>query len=64
MTCARIHLHLTPYPAQTSIGAFDCEWTLAKLFEARLSVSSSRVAIHAPPTWIVGAMMSSHRVLT
>jgi hypothetical protein len=32
---------------------------LAKLFEAKLSVSSSQLAIRAPQNWIVGAMIST-----
>lgn len=59
MTYTTIHLHLTPYPAPTSIAAIDYACALAKLFEAKLNVSSSRMAIRAPPNWIVGAMMSS-----
>lgn len=59
MTYATIHLHLTPYPAPTSVGAIDYACALTKLFLAKLSVSSSRMHVRAPPNWIVGAMMSS-----
>ncbi len=59
MTYATIHLHLTPYPAPTSLRAIDYACALAKLFEAKLNVSSSRMIVRAPPNWIVGAMMSS-----
>ena len=45
MTYATIHLHLTPYPAPTSVGAIEYACAVAKLFEAKLSVSSSRLAI-------------------
>jgi hypothetical protein len=53
------HLQLAPYPVPTSIGAIDYACALAKLVEAKLKVSSSRIAIHAPPNRIVGAMMST-----
>ena len=59
MTYTTIHLHLTPYPAPTSVGAIDYACALAKLFEAKLTVSSSRMAIRAPQNWIIGAMMST-----
>lgn len=59
MTYTTIHLHLTPYPAPTSLGAIDYACGLAKLFEAKLNVSSSQLAIRAPQNWIVGAMMST-----
>ena len=59
MTYTTIHLHLTPYPAPTSAGAIDYACALAKLFEAKLTVSSSRMAIRAPQNWIIGTMMST-----
>ena len=55
----QIHLHLTPYPVPTPEGVFKYACAAAKLFEAKLSGSSSRLAIRAPPNWIIGAMMSS-----
>ncbi len=59
MTYATVHLHVTPYPAPTSLGAIDYACALSKLFEAKLTVSSSHLAIRAPQNWIVGAMMST-----
>ena len=59
MTYATVHLHLTPYPAPTSLGAIDYACALAKLFEAQLAVSSSHLEIRAPQNWIVGTMMST-----
>lgn len=59
MTYATVHLHLTPHPAPTSLGAIDYACALANLFEAKLAVSSSHLEIRAPQNWIVGAMMST-----
>lgn len=59
MSYTTIHLHLTPYPAPTSLGAIDYACALAKLFEAKLNVSSSRLSVRAPQNWIAGAMMST-----
>jgi nucleotide-binding universal stress UspA family protein len=59
MTYATVHLHLTPYPEPTSVGAIDYACALAKLFEAKLVVSSSHLEIRAPQNWVEGAMMST-----
>lgn len=59
MTYATVHLHLTPYPEPTSVGAIDHACALAKLFEAKLVVSSSHLEIRVPQNWVVGAMMST-----
>lgn len=59
MTYATVHLHLTPHPAPTSLEAIAYACALAKLFEAKLAVSSSHLEIRAPQNWIVGAMMST-----
>jgi nucleotide-binding universal stress UspA family protein len=58
MTYATIHLHLTPYPAPTSVGAIDYACAMAKLFEAKLDVSSSQLSIRSPVNWLTGAMMA------
>jgi len=59
MTYATVHLHLTPYPAPTSLAAIDDASALASLFEAKLTLSSSHLEIRAPQSWIAGAMMST-----
>jgi nucleotide-binding universal stress UspA family protein len=59
MTYATVHLHLTPYPAPTSLAAIDDASALASLFEAKLTLSSSHLEIRAPQRWIAGAVMST-----
>ncbi|MEQ1607482.1 MAG: universal stress protein [Hyphomonadaceae bacterium] len=41
------------------MGAIDYACALAILFEAKLTVSGSRIAIRAPQNWIIGTMMST-----
>jgi len=57
MTYTTIHLHLTPYPSPTSTGAIDYACALARLFDARLEVSSSHLTVKPPANWLAGAMM-------
>ncbi len=58
MTYATIHLHITPYPAPTPVAAIDYTCAMAKLLEANLDVSSSRLSIRAPGNWLTGAMLA------
>jgi nucleotide-binding universal stress UspA family protein len=58
MTYVTIHLHLTPYPAPTSMAAIDYACAMAKLFEAKLDASSSQLSIRSPSNWLAGAMMA------
>ncbi len=59
MSYATIHLQLTPYPAPSTVETIDFACGVAKMFEAKLSVCSSRLSIRAPPNWFTGAMMST-----
>ncbi len=59
MSYSTIHLQLTPYPAPSTIKTIDFACDMAKMFEAKLSVCSSRLSIRAPPNWFTGAMMST-----
>jgi nucleotide-binding universal stress UspA family protein len=58
MTYATIHLHLTPHPAPTSLGAIDYACAMAKVFEAKLDVSSSLVSVNPPANWLTGGMIA------
>lgn len=58
MTYATVHLHLTPHPAPTSLGAIDYACALAKVFEAKLDVSSSQVSVNPPANWLTGGMIA------
>jgi nucleotide-binding universal stress UspA family protein len=58
MTYTTIHLHLTPHPAATSLGAIEYACAAARLFEARLKASSAQLSIRAPSNWMTGGMLA------
>ena len=58
MSYKKIHLHLAVHPTPTSAGTIDYACALARLFDAKLSVSSSRVKVTAPSHWLAGTMIA------
>lgn len=58
MSYATIHLHLTPHPGATSLAAINYACAIARLFEAKLEVSSAQLSIRSPSNWMTGGMLA------
>ncbi len=58
MSYRQIHLPLCPHPAPTSLRTIDYACAMAHAFEAKLSVSSPRIAVKTPSHWLAGRMLA------